>query len=287
MKTNTIEIKIQKEKHNITPGLRKGSELISLAGIHSPQQLLLEVNGDIDIPVLPDDLIIINGGEKFSIGDGEPPIIDNPCLRIPIRFKFNGKKIDQDLALDKPKVLGSVLKGLDPNGDTSDGLFADLDGYADEPIKDDWRIIIQPSDEFITTPCGNVGDAPSPDGIVALHLSEVQEAYLKTEWLAHPTGNALIIRDFELPSHWLADRTDLMILIPNGYPSAALDMFYVSPHLTLSDGKVPEAGNQYEEHLGKKWQRFSWHYQSRKWNPVKDTLLSHIKFCLNRLKLAK
>jgi hypothetical protein len=286
--TNAIvDITINQKTCQIEPGLVKGSQILEKAGVVSPKQLLFEVDGDIDIPVGPNDHIIINGGEAFSIGDGDPPIEDNPCLRKPIRFKFNGKKIDESDALENPKVLGSELKAFDPDGEPSDGLFADIKDFADEPIPNDWRIIVQPSDEFITTPCGNVGDLTAQNGIVSIHFTAVQEAYPHAEWHTHPAGNALVVRDVVLPEHWSVDKADILIIVPNGYPMAALDMFYVSPHIKLSNGQVPEAGNSFEDHIGKKWQRFSWHYKSRKWNPAKDTMLSHINFCLKRLKIEK
>ena len=287
MKSNLVTIKIHSCSHQISTGIKQGSELIQLAGIAQPQQLFLEVDGDIDIPITSNDYVIIKGGEEFSIGDGQPPIVDNPCLRIPIRPIFNGQVLGENQALKHAKILGSELKKLDSEYDPSDGLFADLDGLADEPIRDDWRIIIRPDHKFLTTPCGNVGFLEKPDGIVGKHLSEVEAEFETVEWLKHPAGNVLIIRDFPLPDHWSDRKVDLMIIVPNGYPMTPLDMFYLNPTVNLSDGRVPDRGNVIEDHLGQKWQRFSWHYQSRPWNPSKDTLLSHIRFCNRRLLMAQ
>lgn len=281
------EIFINGKKVEINHGLVLGQQLHNLAGVSGQQQLLLERRDDIDIPVLATDRIVIDGHERFSIGDGTPPIEENPCLRKPIRFYLNGEKIGGDKALHHPKITGAELKALDPHADPTDGLFADLDDLADEPIGNDFRLVIQERDRYITTPCGNVGDMARPDGLVGVHYQAVLEIYPNAQIHANGAGYFLMLPKIELPQTWNPRVIDLLILIPNGYPVAGLDMFYVNPVVNLADGRPPEAGQNREAYLGREWQRFSWHYTSRPWNPSRDSMLSHIHFCMARFALNK
>ncbi len=72
--------------------------------------------------------------------------------------------------------------------------------------------------------------------------------------------------------------------VPQGYPLAALDMFWVTPGLALADGRQPQNADLLETYAGRTWQRFSWHYPSgHRWNPATDGILSHLRFARLRL----
>jgi len=278
----TSKIYIDGNKHEIESGLVPGQTLHTVSGISETQQLLLERKSDIDIPVLSTDHIIIVGGERFSIGDGVPPLEENPCLRKPIRFQLNGSKIDKEKALNHPKITGAELKALDPNSDVTDGLFADLDDLADEPIIDSIRLVVQEKNQFIVTPCGNVGDAPLLDGLIGEHYRQVLTTYPNAQ--LHQYGNQylLVLPQILLPDVCNPKSADMLIVVPKGYPVAGLDMFFIEPDVQFSDGQNPGGGDHHEKFLDKTWQRFSWHYHSRKWDPSRDTMISHINFCLTR-----
>jgi|GEM_PF-761892 len=285
MSLPTVSITISSETFDVEAGLVAGSDLINLATLTGNQQLLLDRKDGIDIPVLPTDLIIIDGGEAFSVGDGDPPIEENPCLRKPIHFFFNGKKMTGGDALKLAKLTGSELAALDPDRQDGDGLFADLAGLADEPIKPDSRIIIQDKDRFITTPCGNVGDSPSIPAPLASHFREVTDIYPGATLSYHGSQRLLVVPKVPLPDHWSKPSTDLLVVIPDGYPMAALDMFYVGPEINLNNGKTPGGSDIREVYLDRTWQRFSWHYQ-KPWNPSRCSLASHLHFCMARLAMA-
>lgn len=284
MKTETVQITIAGEHKHVTPGLVMGQTLLSVGGICHPSQLLLEVHGDIDIPVAPGDGILIRGGEVFSIGNGHHPIEDNPCLRHPTHFCFNSEAVHADKLFSKAKVLGAELKKLDPNLKPNDKLYADLDGLADEHIADDLRLILQPKDCFITVPCGNVGL-----NLTHLHLEEVQKAYPDARIEEGGSQRYLVVPTFPLPEHWQQPATSLLVQIPNGYPMACMDMFWVSPALRLKNGREPEGASVYEQHLGMQWQRFSWHYvdPQNAWRQGRSSLLTHLQFCGDRLNQTK
>lgn len=286
MKISTVGITINHQRHEIEPGLIPGSQLIALAGLQASQQLLLDVHNDLDIPILDQDHLFIQGDEVFAIGDGTPPIEENPCLRKPIRFQLNGDKIPDDRSIRHPKITGAEIKQMDTHGDPSDGLFMDLHGLADEPIRDDQRILVRSKDRFITTPCGNVGLDIAPNHPIRAHFDMLCKQYPHA--LLHPAGSQhlVVIPDYTLPEHMMPDSGDLMIMVPDGYPLAGLDMFFLSPAVTLTDGRRPAGGEGHVDILGRQWQQMSWHYQ-RPWNPNRDTLLTHLHFCNARLLRAE
>lgn len=270
-------------QHVITAGLFSGSALHQLAGIADPQQLLLDMQGEIDIPVLADDRIVLKGGERFVIGTGNNPIADNPCLRHPIVFHLNGQPITPEQGFQYAKVSANEIRALDPHARDSDGVIVDIDGLADEPIKSEWRLILQKWYHFLVVPCGNVG----LQGLLEQQVAQVQQAHpsarLETEGGAH----YLVVPDFPLPGHWSQARVTLMVVLPNGYPMAPPDMFWVDPYLRLPNGAEAAGAQCVETHLGRQWQRFSWHYtDGQAWNPARSSLLSHIQFAKARLNQA-
>src|SRR4051812_1581135 len=98
-----------------------------------------------------------------------------------------------------------------------------------------------------------------------MDLPDEDSEYLQSKglvWELKPDGRAgwLVLKDFAVASD-VYDRgsTDLLIRIPEGYPMAGLDMFYVDPPLKLRTGNYPPAADHFEDHIGRKWQRFSRH----------------------------
>jgi hypothetical protein len=88
----------------------------------------------------------------------------------------------------------------------------------------------------------------------------LRDKALTWELLPDGSGGCLVIKDYAVSAE-VYDRpqTDLMIKIPAGYPLAGLDMFYVDPPLKLRSGGYPPAAETFEDHAGRKWQRFSRH----------------------------
>lgn len=285
MPIKTVSIIVDREKRDIVPGLVQGQDLINLAGITAPEQLLLEITGDIDIPVSPTDVILIRGNEQFSIGDGSPPIEDNPSLRHPIHFRFNDQVVSHDKLFPQAKVTAAELKRLDPNLQPGDMLVADLRGLADEVIQDDVRIILQPHDQYITVPCGNVGF-----GDLLYQQLELVKQDFPSARLEDFAGNRyLVVEDFPVPEHFNTLKVTLLAIVPNGFPMAAPDMFWVAPSIKLADGREPEGGTVYEDHIGRTWQRFSWHYTNGQsaWRVGHSSMRTHLQFCQTRLAQAK
>jgi len=71
----------------------------------------------------------------------------------------------------------------------------------------------------------------------------------------------LILKNEAVSSICDQPKTDILIKIPQGYPSNPLDMFWVNPPLKYkSNGNTPPNADVFEPYQDKSWQRFSRHY---------------------------
>ena len=138
-------ITIKGKNAQFSAGLADGKSLYALADC-GEGCLYLNRDDTIDIPVQPDDHIIIHGDENFVIG--KPGAIeDNPPLRNPVCPEFNGKK----LSFPKAKIMAKDLIAMDdkfPQG----RLFADFKDSVDAEIQGDLRLILQDEDEYFVIP---------------------------------------------------------------------------------------------------------------------------------------
>ncbi|ODT86215.1 MAG: hypothetical protein ABS69_00210 [Nitrosomonadales bacterium SCN 54-20] len=94
---------------------------------------------------------------------------------------------------------------------------------------------------------------------------------------------AIILRGFSLPSGLFdALATDILILLPAGYPDNPPDMFYALPWLRLvASNSYPRAADQPVIFTGQTWQRWSRH--NNVWRPGVDgiwTMLKRIEMAL-------
>jgi hypothetical protein len=86
----------------------------------------------------------------------------------------------------------------------------------------------------------------------------------------------IVFKDFPLP-RYEPHSADLLIIVPNGYPKARLDMFWTHPHVTLAGGSVPLKTEVREQHGGRNWQRWSRHLADGKWRPGVDNLRTYMR----------
>lgn len=271
-------------RHDISRGLVAGAAIYNLADIDPARQhLLLELADDRDVPLRPGDYIVISGRERFSVADGPQPADDNPCLRKPLSPTINEQELPADRALLQAKLTFEQLTALDPDFESGDGVFVELKDVPDAQVLPGMRILVQNDDRFYTSPCGNVGFEAKLDADLAL----LRERYDGVEFIDDGTRCLVIARGLALPAHWNRRSTDILLQVPQGYPLAALDMFWVTPGLTLADGRQPQNADQLETYAGRTWQRFSWHYPpGSRWNPATDGILSHLRFARVRLSQA-
>ena len=135
------------------------------SGVDSKKQwLYLNKDKDIDIPLLPNDYIIIHGGEKIFVGDINTDIGKNPNVKNSVCLNFNGKRLET--GIKQAKLTGNDLRKLDTELDASK-LFADLSGQDDVCIQGDWVLVVQDKDYYITIP-----DGDSDSDVDAIDLEE-------------------------------------------------------------------------------------------------------------------
>ena len=113
-----------------------------------------------------------------------------------------------------------------------------------------------------------------------VELRELGQA-LKIEVSENGDYVFLVLKDFPLGTTFNLPTSDLLLKVPKTYPEAAPDMFWADERITYSDGRIPQAADNFEDILGKKWRRFSWHRPS--WNPTFDNMHGHIEFIKARL----
>ena len=83
-----------------------------------------------------------------------------------------------------------------------------------------------------------------------------------------PDLDWVLFRDFPLPPGWNRESTDLLVLIPPGYPETAPDNFYVRTGLRVESGAAPGNYSEDQDLLGESWGQFSYH--ADEWAPTPD-----------------
>lgn len=149
----------------------------------------------------------------------------------------------------------------------------------DVQVKD--CIEVKNGTRFKVVPPGTFG---APDGAPSLEadVEDLRARGHAAEVVADSAGRAVLLKGFPLPPGYTQASTDLLVRIPQAYPHAHPDMFYVEVGVLLSGGKVPRSAEHVEGHVGRQWRRFSWHLNNR-WHPGRDGLLTFIAFIEARL----
>lgn len=93
----------------------------------------------------------------------------------------------------------------------------------------------------------------------------------------------VIFEGFALPDDQYAPpRTDLMIMADYQYPMSRLDMYWTDPEIRRAEGGgFPQGAESFEDHGGRRWQRWSWHYPV--WDPSRHNLRTHLEVFYDRL----
>jgi E2/UBC family protein E len=78
----------------------------------------------------------------------------------------------------------------------------------------------------------------------------------------------ILIHRFPLPPGWNRRETELLVLVPPGYPTTPPDNFFVREGLRVADGSTPNNYTEGQSVLGGKWAQFSFHAQA--WDPKAD-----------------
>lgn len=106
------------------------------------------------------------------------------------------------------------------------------------------------------------------------------------KWQLQSEGSEwwLTIEAFPIGERYSSRSVDMLIRIPPQYNQAPLDMWFVSPEIKLgSTGAHPPAASHFEDHFGRRWQRFSRHFPTP-WRPGIDGLSTLITFAHQELQ---
>lgn len=122
--------------------------------------------------------------------------------------------------------------------------------------------------------------------LLTQHVEELKSQDYDIEVSESSSEICIVFKNYPLPiGIWNRDKSDLLVITNAAYPNSKMDMFWVTPGLTLKDGRPPEAGNTQENHGGKDWQRFSWH--PGPWDPARDNLVTYLEVVNHRLHQSK
>ncbi len=88
---------------------------------------------------------------------------------------------------------------------------------------------------------------------------------------------AIILRAYPVPKgRFDADRADILVVLPNGYPDVRPDMFFALPWLKLINGnRYPKAADQAYQFTGQRWQQWSRH--NDQWRPGVDGIWTMLR----------
>lgn len=110
-------------------------------------------------------------------------------------------------------------------------------------------------------------------------LEQLRALGYAVEGVTELPGETLVVFSaFKLPDgKYNMETCRLLVRVPQGYPNAAIDMFYTQPNLLLASGAPARQSDVLEELGGAVWRRFSWH-RNVAWKPGVDTLTSYASF---------
>lgn len=77
--------------------------------------------------------------------------------------------------------------------------------------------------------------------------------------------------------------TDILVVIPVGYPQTKLDCWYCNPYIHLANGELPDRANGTDRFIGKDWQFWSRHLEPSDWRPGVDGLEVYRHYILDTL----
>lgn len=150
---STLKIALNGNETVVPAGLTKATDFYEKLGIDpGEKRLYLKRDDGIDIPLLPEDHLIIHGGEHIVADEIKPEIGENPSLRHPICPGFNGQKLETGFA--KARITGDELMQMDKEVQPNK-LFADLKERADAFIAGGLTVVVQEADAYFTIPVGD------------------------------------------------------------------------------------------------------------------------------------
>jgi Prokaryotic E2 family E len=95
---------------------------------------------------------------------------------------------------------------------------------------------------------------------------------------------ALTIHTFPIPPGYCVAASDLLILLPGGFPEAVPDMWWFDPPVMFPNGSNPPQADVRQTMIGRQWQRFSRHFGNDDWRPGRSGVESYATLITKNLR---
>jgi hypothetical protein len=86
----------------------------------------------------------------------------------------------------------------------------------------------------------------------------------------------VVIHGYPVPVGYNFSFCNLALQVPEAYPTAELDMFYVHPDLSLQSGRTIAAAQNRQMIDGVSYQRWSRHRPKGQWSAARDGVASQL-----------
>lgn len=90
-----------------------------------------------------------------------------------------------------------------------------------------------------------------------------------------PNLDWVLFKAFPVPPGWSVASTELLVMIPPGYPFTPPDNFYVPVGFRLASGATPGNYSEGTTQVGRQWGQFSFHIQAGDWQASPEVLDGH------------
>lgn len=94
----------------------------------------------------------------------------------------------------------------------------------------------------------------------------------------------VVFPGYKLPPGYDRGASDLLLRLQPGFPDVPPDMWWFNPAIRLANGRVVQATEVTERHLGKDWQRWSRHFNAGQWRSGIDSLESFLALIRKELE---
>ena len=143
-----VTIYIQGEEQELECGVYSEKELKGLCNLDDGERIMLDITGELDIPIGEDDYVCISGDERFIKGE-EQNAPDNPNLRNNLPIVVN----DSEQTISRAKVNRCDIANYDQELVNCEVyVYIDLPDMPDFYLKEGYRFIVKSKISFITIP---------------------------------------------------------------------------------------------------------------------------------------
>lgn len=261
-----------------------GGVIRQLANVPSNKRLLLEREDEADLEIQNDVAIDLDS-------PGTERLITRPGVW---KLNVQGKILE----IHAPAIVvrdAVTLAGLDPKGNWL--IFLKVEGQEKRALQmSDVIDLTTPGIEKLRLTPADVsnGEVVLPP-LRQFNLLPADESHLDAMGYCWETrlepvpGNEprrwLVIHNYVLPAGYNCEKVQMALDIPATYPMAQIDMFYLLPAVTLSNG-IPVPFVQVTAVIkGHTFQGWSRHRVTTPWNPASDSVVTQLALvdgCLHK-----